>query len=367
MNKLRVSLTKHGAHKVAYLVSHFDKDDVLNHLSGDYKNINIDYAQTSKILSLDNNGIVPELWNQIKKYGEEDIFDLVFISNVFSHVNLINTIINGIENNCIIKRGEVIGGKAYTNFAHTIEQFNYSIEHTPDYISFDISRIFYKFYLTKFIYEILRIKLIDAGWDHTNSLLDECISLNFHKVFGLSKNDFKTWLQGNIEVEEIKIRGAKAKRNFNTGIKFKSGHNTKFEGEVTINTLKQHTATFLHNLIQNKVYQILKKQYPTNEIGTETPSNIGSIDIVRRSNYKYIFYEIKTANTTKSNIRQALSQLLEYAYWNNINGIEELIVVAPTPPTSESKKYLELLRNKFNIPIFYQYYNMKTNTLHKSE
>jgi len=130
LNKLRVSLTKHGAHKVAYLVRKFDKDDILNHLSGDYNSIKIDYAQARKILSANQDGIAPELWNQLKQYGEEDIFDVVFISNVFSHVDLINTIIRGIEDNCVIKRGSVIDGKAYTNFAHTIDRFGYSIEHT---------------------------------------------------------------------------------------------------------------------------------------------------------------------------------------------------------------------------------------------
>ena len=363
LNKLRLSLTKHGVHKIAYLISAFDKDEILNHLSGDFNGINIDYAQARSILSCDQNDVVPELWNQIKKYGKEDIFDVVFISNIFSHIDLINTMIKGIENDCIIKRGGVIDGKAYTNFAHTIDQFGYSIEHTPDLISFDISRIFYKYYLSKFIYDILTLKLTTAGWDKKNSLIQECQNLELNKVFGLSKKDFEIWMQGNIDIDNQKLIKVKAKRNFNKGIKFKTGHNTKFEGDVTVKAFDKHTATLTHNLIQNNVFVILSNKYPHDEIGTEVQSNIGSIDIVKKRGSNFTFYEIKTSDDVKISIRQALSQLLEYAYWNNIEGVEQLIIISPTQPTHEATKYIKLLRDKFNIPIFYQFYNLQENNL----
>ena len=83
LKKLIVSLTKHGAHKIAFLLQKFDKDDILNHLSGDYMDINIDPAQTRGILSINQAGIAPDLWNEIKKYGLEDIFDLSFYCNCF--------------------------------------------------------------------------------------------------------------------------------------------------------------------------------------------------------------------------------------------------------------------------------------------
>ena len=206
LQKLRVSLTKHGTHKIAYLIQEFDKDDILSHLAGDHMDIHIDHAQVSNILSINSAGEVPEIWNNIKNFGEQDIYDLVLIANIFSHVDLINTMIRAIENNCIINRGDIIDGKAYTNFAHTIDQLGFSIEHTPDFISFDLSRIFYKFYLTPFIIQILELKLIDAGWDQSNDIIEECITHNFHKVFGLTPEEFEIWLQGALEGGE-KHRG----------------------------------------------------------------------------------------------------------------------------------------------------------------
>ena len=130
LSKLKVSLTKHGALKIAYLLQKFDKDDILNHLGGDYMDITIDDAQTRKILSIIGKNPAPDLWNEIKKYGLEDIYDLVFIAIVFSHNELITALRNGITEGCVIWRGSVIDGKAYTNFAGIIDEFGFAIEHT---------------------------------------------------------------------------------------------------------------------------------------------------------------------------------------------------------------------------------------------
>lgn len=358
LNKLRVSLTKHGAHKVAYLVREFPRDEVLKHVAGDHDSIIIDYAQAHKILSANRDGQLPVLWDQLRQYGQEDIYDIVFIANVFSHTDLIRTMIEAIDNNCKIKRGSIIDGKAYTNFAHTIDQFGYSIEHTPDFISFDISRIFYKFYLNQFIAEILAIKLTEAGWDKTNGLADECVRLNLNSVFGLAGDDFCAWLQGVSAVDEKKIAKSKARRTFESGIKFKQGHRSKHEGDVRRKSPESQNATMLHNHIQNNVYDLLSRKYPQDKVGTEVPTNTGSIDIVKKSENELIFYEIKTENDIKSNIRSAISQLLEYAYWNKIRGVEKLIIIGPNIPTSMAIEYLDTLRNKFNLPIFYQHYDI---------
>lgn len=363
LNKLRVSLTKHGAHKVAYLVHHFPRNEVLKHTNGDYSGITIDYAQACKILSANQKGLPPELWDQLRNYGQEDIFDIVFIANVFSHADLIRTMTDAIDDNCRVNRGAVIDGKAYTNFAHTIDQFGYSIEHTPDFISFDISRIFYKFYLTKFVAEILSIKLIDAGWDKANSLEEECLRLGLNKAFGLSDEDFKTWLQGVSILPDEKLLKSKAQRSFKQGIKFRQGHRSRFEGDVKRKSPETHNATMLHNHIQNHVYDILTRQYPRDQIGTEVPTNTGSIDVVRKGKNELIFYEIKTENNIKSNIRSAISQLLEYAYWNKIEGVESLVIIGPNTPTHNAITYLHTLRDRFNLPVYYQYYDVKNGEL----
>jgi len=367
LSKLKVSLTKHGAHKIAFLLQEFDKDDILNHLNGDYMDIHINSAQTRRILSIEETRPAPELWNEIKKYGLEDIFDLVFIAIVFSHNELITALKKGIKDGCIIKRGDIIDGKVYTNFACIIDEFGFAIEHTPDYVSFDISRIFYKFYIPELVSKLLTIKLIEAGWDKTNSLADECINLDFHSVFGLEPEEFRDWIIDAKEIDEQRIETVKTKRNFESGIKFKKGHNPKFVGEIDVNASSRRKATLRHNLIQNEVYKILKKEFPDHEVGTEVPTNVGSVDIVRKLPESYVFYEIKTSQSIKTNIRQALSQLMEYAYWNQVPNVSELIIICPSPSTDSSRRYLDKLRTDFHLPIYFRYFNLDNFILTKKE
>lgn len=367
LKKLIVSLTKHGAHKIAFLLQQFDKDDILNHLNGDYKDINIDQAQTRGILSINQAGIAPDLWNEIKKYGLEDIFDLVFIAIVFSHHDYIDAFKKGISEKCVIKRDDVIFGKAYTNFAHIIEQFGFAIEHTSEYISFDISRIFHKFYIPELVGKLLVIKLTEAGWDKKNSLVEECIRHDLNSVFGLNPDDFKDWLIDAKEFDDQQLEVVKSKRNFKNGIRFKTGHNPKFEGDVDVRTQSQRKATLIHNKIQTAVYGILVNEYNENDIGTEVKTNNGSVDIVRKTADSFIFYEIKTSSSVKSNIRQGLPQLLEYAYWGESAKVSELIIIGPCQSTETSRQYLDRLRTEFKIPVFYRYYNGDASTLTPKE
>ena len=367
LNKLKVSLTKHGAHKIAFLLQHYDKDKILNHLAGEYMDIYIDGAQTKSILSIEEGNLAPNLWNEIKKFGLEDIFDLVFIAIVFSHHELIDTLRKGIKDGCIIRRDDIIGGKAFTNFAHIIEKFDFAIDHTSTHISFDISRIFYKFYLPELISKLLNIKLIEAGWTKNNTLAEECIRLDLNSVFGLSPEDFTGWLNEAKEFDDQRLEKVKSIRHFKSGIRFKPGHNSKFEGEVDFRTQSQRKATLIHNKIQNSTYKILLREFPYHKVGTEVPTNNGSVDIVRKTPDSYIFYEIKTSPSIKMNIRQGLSQLLEYAYWGEIINISELIIIGPCISSDSAKRYLVKLRTEFNIPVYYRAYDLTLATLTEKE
>ena len=77
--------------------------------------------------------------------------------------------------------------------------------------------------------------------------------------------------------------------------------------------------------------------------------------------------EIKTSQSIKTNIRQGLGQLLEYAYWNQIANVSELVIIGPCPSTVLSKKYLNKLRTDFKIPIYYRYFNLDTSALTNKE
>lgn len=61
----------------------------------------------------------------------------------------------------------------------------------------------------------------------------------------------------------------------------------------------------------------------------------------------------------KACIRQAIPQLLEYAYWDCVSDkVDRLIVVGPVHLSTEAMTYLTFLREEFSIPIYYETYDI---------
>lgn len=368
--RLKVSLTKHGAHKVAELVKAFPRNKILPNTWDKYKDIRIDDAQTIKNLSISKYGDVPDVWDEVRQLGGEYVNDLVLVAIIFSHHKLIETMIDastGVKKGTV-ERGDVIDGKEYTNFAHVLDELGFANSHNKQRITYDLSRIFEKFDLIAPIVQLLTTKIKEAHWQGDNDFIDECISLNFHKVFGVSKEYFRNWLQkGTVEdteeaeeVEETVVAEPKVGE-----FEFKKGHTTRSEADAIVKKASPKLkATLLHNKIQNKLHEYLSKKYSEEKVGTEQNCGNGTIiDVVRQIDDGLIFYEIKTAKTTRMCIRQALSQLLEYSYWPDRELAKQIIIVSQNEITEQSKKYLAHLRKKFKLPIYYQQFDLETGEL----
>lgn len=125
----------------------------------------------------------------------------------------------------------------------------------------------------------------------------------------------------------------------------------------------------VHNDIQGRIYYQLMKKYGKNNVRTEQPTGSGSnIDVVVRDNDgKFIFFEIKTSFSVRLCIREAVGQLLEYAYLRMGANAKKLIVVSPNKINSETRAYIRSIRNLFKIPLYYQRYAPEKKTLEKTE
>ena len=101
--------------------------------------------------------------------------------------------------------------------------------------------------------------------------------------------------------------------------------------ETRITTSARRETVLMHNRMQNHIYKQLKKEYGEKNVGTENETATGArIDVVVRDDKKYDLYEIKIRNDVRISIREALSQLIEYAYWpGKGNKVNRLIIVAP--------------------------------------
>lgn len=151
---------------------------------------------------------------------------------------------------------------------------------------------------------------------------------------------------------------------------FTPGHRKKKTSAVNENYENQRTAIDLvHNEIQTNIYQQLAKHYGKENVGTEQETENGSqIDIVvKDKDNKFIFFEIKTSYSTQLSIREALGQLLEYAYFSKAANAKKLVIVSPNIITTETESYLKHLRERRNLPICYRQYNPEKKALEDTE
>jgi hypothetical protein len=116
-----------------------------------------------------------------------------------------------------------------------------------------------------------------------------------------------------------------------------------------------------HDKLQNALCDLLRNNYK--HVYKTVTIEKDRVDIKAKTlSDKWHYFEIKT-NSPKLSIRSAFGQIMEYSYWPDLARAEKLIIVADNAPDLETKRYLAHIRNKFNLPIFYRFFNMEKNAL----
>lgn len=368
LKQLTVSLTKHGAHKVARLIDTLPVSAVLDNINNDTLNVHIDLALTKKVLSVYQGKQVPVLWEYAKRRGPATVNALTLISIIFAHHELINAFIKSTDkaHHGSIRREQVSSTKGYTNLSNNVFELGYATERQVSQFSYDFAPLFDIHGLGALVGEILSVKLREAGWPNDNALTDESIRHDFHKVFGLTEDEFTEWLvSGTIgreapdinQIDDIDFLTTDGASSAKVPFEFRSGHSPRKEGESTAATRDSaYTSTLLHNEIQNSLFLKLKAEYGSDCVGTENNTGVGtSIDLVVKTDAFCWFYEIKTASTAKLCIRQAIPQLLEYAYWSGDTDLaDKLVIVSHNNIDDDSQAYLTLLRETFGLNLHYE-------------
>jgi hypothetical protein len=365
LNSLTVSLTKHGAHKIADLLKEYSADQVLENLTGIEPGINIDEAQARSNLSVASTGVVPPVWDRAQKAGHASIDGLVLIAIIFSHYRLIQAMRVGKtdEMRGTIKRGVVLDGKAFTNFAHVIEQLGYSMSHSPETVKYDLKKMLSVNGLNRLTLELLATKFRSSVWDGSKPLIDELIANHLNEVFALSPEKFRNWLiSGDVDVSGTAVEDAAF--FLDTGLEadtgsfhFTPGHSPKKTGTVAVtSSSSEGKATLLHNELQTALYDTLAGKYGADYVGTEQDTGHGTwIDLVVKTGAFCWFYEIKVAPTLLACVRQAIPQLLEYAFWKQDGlKVDRLYIASKFEPTPDVLEYLKNLRDRFKVPFYYE-------------
>jgi hypothetical protein len=108
----------------------------------------------------------------------------------------------------------------------------------------------------------------------------------------------------------------------------------------------------IHPHLQDDLFRLLKGRYGIGNVDCEKDY----VDITVKDGNKTILIEIKTYPTPLAAIREAIGQLLEYAYYHGPQTgtvADELIVIAPGEINKRVEEYIHHLRTAFKIPISY--------------
>lgn len=123
----------------------------------------------------------------------------------------------------------------------------------------------------------------------------------------------------------------------------------------------EYKMTLKHNSLSNEVVKYLKGQGYTDIVTDREFVDIQAID----PHGNKIYFELKTTDTVRLAIRQALGQLLEYNHYPNKNNADKLIIVTALEIIQQDMQYLIGMRSRYNIPVYYQQFDMNKKTLSK--
>ncbi len=146
----------------------------------------------------------------------------------------------------------------------------------------------------------------------------------------------------------------------------KHGHSSAYGKKKFIRPPKEIEISNLHREISDNLVNHLRALFGYKNVTPEHPAGYGSkrVDIVVNQKKGLVFYEIKTYASLQTSIREALGQIIEYAYWPNNNKACEIIIVTQVHHDyGEVKLYFQHLRKMFNPPIYFQAFDLSTNSL----
>lgn len=112
----------------------------------------------------------------------------------------------------------------------------------------------------------------------------------------------------------------------------------------------------LHLDVSNHLVASLEAKYGAANVAQENSIGARRIDVVARTPAGDVFYEIKTYPSLRVSVREAIGQLLEYAFYpDKTNAIKLVVVALGTEKSREYKdvlRYMTQLRSTLKIPIY---------------
>ncbi|MDB5617862.1 hypothetical protein [Tardiphaga sp.] len=75
---------------------------------------------------------------------------------------------------------------------------------------------------------------------------------------------------------------------------------------------------------------------------------------MRRAANEFWYYEIITAYSPRACLREAIGEIMEYAYWPGAQEASRLIICGEAALDDEGAAYLRHLNERFRLPFAYE-------------
>jgi len=125
--------------------------------------------------------------------------------------------------------------------------------------------------------------------------------------------------------------------------------------EMVRNLSKEQQVVYhLHNEIMTILYKNLLSIFGEKNVGTEIHIGQKRIDLVVKRNDKFDLYEIKTSTDVRTCIRQAFGQIVDYAYYECEDFIDNMYIIGPDKAGGIENDYLDKIRQEHHLNIYYR-------------
>lgn len=131
-------------------------------------------------------------------------------------------------------------------------------------------------------------------------------------------------------------------------------------------TKDKPTSTMMRTMKAARQIELVENQME-NELAALLRASLGSNRVQRQANFvdlsvqegrRRTIIEIKSATVARRAIREALGQLLDYAFFEAPKAVRRLIVVGRGPLLPRDRTYLATLTKRFRLPIAYRRYRL---------
>jgi hypothetical protein len=209
IERLKVSLTKNGFFKVSDVIRLHPTNEILDNVDGVYEGINISRQQAGDILTRSASGNPLALWDTVRGLGDESIDAMVVLAIIFSHHRLIHFFADAAENGTYSLNRSDLTVKPYTNLLHSLKTAGYApnMPRGSESFTYDLSPVF-ALPIAQVAKKLLKAKLRLTGWTGApgavsdEDFFTQAIDFRFHRVVGLTEEQFRTWLQGGEVIQD---------------------------------------------------------------------------------------------------------------------------------------------------------------------